>query len=274
MNTPDKAPSFDEGLTAQMRGDFRSAIEIFERVLEAHPTSAAAYHQMGRCYVKLGEFDKGIECLETTVRLGPNRIPARLDSGMLYLYVNDIAKAKVQFLRVLALDSSSVKAMSGLGMVHYHEKDLGKAISLFQDACALNPSTFACHYHLAKIHYALKNPAGVQEETRQSAAICQDLIRTRPEQPEGYFFLAETFMVQEEYRPALQNYLIAKDFSADGVMHFFAFGLHYTLVDDYLGIAACYNILGENRYARYFGELTLKIDSGNEEAKRFAAIEG
>jgi len=274
MDTSNKASSFDEGLTAQMRGDFSSAIEIFERVLETHPTSAAAYHHMGRCYVRLGEFDRAIECLETAVRLGPNRIPARLDAGMLYLYMREIAKAKVQFLRALALDSSNVKAMSGLGMVHYHEKDLGKAISLFQDACALNPSHFACHYYLARIHHALKNPAGVQEEARHSAAICQDLIRTRPEQPEGYFFLAETFMVLEDYRMALQNYLIAKDFAADGVMHFFAFGLHYTLVGNYLGIAACYTMLGEHRYARYFGELTLQLDSGNEEAKRFAAIEG
>ncbi|UCD58098.1 MAG: tetratricopeptide repeat protein [Candidatus Hydrogenedentota bacterium] len=273
MNASEKTPSFDEGLTAQMRGDFDSAIAIFERVVEEKPTSTPAHHQMGRCHMKLGNFAKAIECLETTVRLGPDRIAARLDLGMLHLAVRNIPKAKAQFLRALGLNSSNVKAMSGLGIVHYHEKDFGKAISQLQDACALNPSNFACHYYLAKIHRDLKNPAGVREEALKAAAICQGLIRTRSEQPEGYFFLGETLVLQEEFRPALQNYLIAKDFSPKDVLQFFAFGLHYTLVDNYLGIARCYKVLGENRYARYFGQLTLKVDSYNEEAKQFAAIE-
>lgn len=255
-----------------MRGDFGSAITIFERVVEEHPANAAAYHQMGRCYMKLGEFRKALECLETTTRLGPNRIAARLDLGMLYLIGDNVPAAKAQFLRALSLNDSNVKAMTGLGIVHYTERDLGKAISQLQNACALNPASFAGHYYLAKIHKALQNPAGVHEEALKAAAICQGLIRTRPEQPEGYFYLAETFVLQEDYRPALQNYLIARDFSPKGVVHFFGFGLHYHIVDNYLGIARCYNLLGEKRYARYFGQLTLKIDPENEEANVLAAL--
>ena len=79
-------------------------------------------------------------------------------------------------------------------------------------------------------------------------------------------------MLQQEYRLALQNYLIARDFSPEGIMHFFAFGMHYTLVDNYLGIARCYVKLGENRYARYFGQLTLSIDADNKGAKEFASL--
>ncbi len=272
MNKSKDTPSFDEGLTAQMRGDLESAIAIFERVIEEKPKDPAAYHQVGRCHMKRGAFEKGIGCIEAAVRLGPERIPARLDLGMLHLAVGNIAKAKVQLLRALSLNESNVKAMAGLGIVYYHEKDYGKAISQFQDACSLNPSNFACHYYLARIHKILKNPAGVQEEGLKASAICHGLIRMRSEQPEGYFFLAETFMLLEEHRPALQNYLIGKDFSPEGVKHFFAFGMHYTLMGNYLGIARCYEILGEISYSRYFGQLTIKIDPGNKEAERFAAL--
>jgi tetratricopeptide (TPR) repeat protein len=273
MNTTRKSGTFDDGLTAQMRGDFSSAISIFVQVIEGHPTSAAAYHQMGRCHMKLGDFAKAIACFETAIRLGPDRIAARLDLGMLYLTERDLPKAKAQFLRALGINGSNVKAMSGLGIIYYYEKDFGKAISQLQDACALNPSSFAAHLYMAKIHEALKNPPGVSQEALKSAAICHGLIRTRPEQPEGYFFLAETFTLQGERQPALRNYLIAKDFSPAGCMHFFAFGLHYTLVDNYLWIARCYMLLGEKRYARYFGQLTLKLDPTNQEAKEIVAVE-
>jgi anaphase-promoting complex subunit 3 len=267
-----KVVSFDEGLTAQMRGEFDAAIAIFKRVIDEHPANAASYHQLGRCHMKLGAFDEAIKCLGTAVRLGPDRIAARLDLGMLYLAAGDVPKAKSQFLRALSRNDSNVKAMAGLGIVHYHEGDLGKAISQFQDACGLNPSNFACHFYLAKVHQALNNPAGMREEALKSAAICHGLIRMRSEKPEGYFFLAETFVVRQEMKAALQNYLIAKDFSPKDALNFFAFGLHYTLVENYLGIARCYEKLGENEYARYFGQLTLKLDSGNEEANRFASI--
>lgn len=271
MNASKRNPTFDEGLTAKMRGDYAGAISIFNRVLEEHPTSAAAYHQLGRCYMKLGDLESAIERLETAISLGPDRIAARLDAGMLYLSVGDVQRARAQFLRALKLNSSNVKAMAGLGMAYYQDQDYGKAISQFQNACGLNPSNFVCHFYLARIHKALKNEAGVAEEAIKSAAICQGLIRTRPDQPEGYFFLAETFMLQDDYRSALQNYLIAKDFSAEGVMVFFAFGLSYTVIDNYLGIARCYHLLGESRYARYFGELTLRLDPANEEATQFVS---
>jgi hypothetical protein len=43
-------------------------------------------------------------------------------------------------------------------------------------------------------------------------------------------------------------------------------------MDLYLGIARCYKQLGENRYARYFGQLILKMDPNNGEAKQFASV--
>jgi tetratricopeptide (TPR) repeat protein len=274
MNESGEGTSYDEGLTAHMRGDFDEAIAIFERVVEEHPASAAAYHQMGRCHMKLGDFQMAIKHLETAVRIGPDRTAARLDLGTLYIAVDEIHKAKVQFMRALSRSGSNVKAMAALGIAHFLEGEHGKAISQFQDAIELNPSNFACHYYLAKVHQALKNPAGMQEEAPKSAAICQSLIRVRSEQPEGYYFLGQTYVLQEETRAALQNYLIAKDFSPDDAVHFFAFGLHYTRVDNYLGIARCYEKLGEKEYARYFGQMTLRLDSDNEEAKRFASLEG
>ena len=273
MNDSRRTPSFDEGLTAQVRGDFEAAIAIFEEVIKKHPANAAAYHQIGRCHMRLGALDKAIEHLEEAVRLGPDRIPARLDLGLLYIAMNDVSKAKTQFMHALSRNSSNVKAITSLGMTHFYEKQFGKAISRLEEASILNPSNFAAHYYLAKTHRILKNADGVQEEALKSAAICRDLIRVRTEQPEGYFFLAETFVLQKEYRPALQNYLIARDFSPEGAVHFFAFGLHYSLVDNYMGIARCYRRLGENRYARYFGQLMLKMDADSEEAKKYASLE-
>jgi tetratricopeptide (TPR) repeat protein len=273
MNELKKAASFDEGLTAQVRGDFDAAIAIFEEVINKHPANAAAYHQAGRCHMRLGALDRAIENLETAVRLGPDRIPARLDLGLLYLAMSDVSKAKAQFLHALSRNSSNVKVITSLGIAHFHEKDFGKAISRLQEANTLNPSNFASHFYLARTHRALENPDGVQGEALRSAAICRDLIRVRTEQPEGYYFLGETFVLQREFRLALQNFLIARDFSPEGALHFFAFGLHYTLLDNYIGIARCYRRLGENRYARYFGQLILKMDTANEEAKKYASLE-
>jgi tetratricopeptide (TPR) repeat protein len=267
MKESSKKSTFDDGLTAQMKGDLEGAVSIFEQVIRESPTNAAAHHQLGRCHMKRGEFDRAIQDFETTVKLGPERIAARLDLGMLCLAMGAVSKAKAQFVKAISLSNSNVKALAGLGIVHYHERDYGKAIAQLQEACALNPSNFASHFYLAKIHKLLNNTAGLMEEALKASAICQGLIRARSEQPEGYFFLAETFMLQEEYKPALQNYLIARDLSPKGVTNFFAFGLHYSLIDNYLGAARSYQKLGEHTYARYFAQLVLKLHPLNEDAK-------
>jgi cytochrome c-type biogenesis protein CcmH/NrfG len=270
MSESPKTPTFDEGITAQMKGDLEGAIAIFQQVIEQHPANAGAHHQLGRCFMKRGEFDKAIQSLEITIRIGPDRIAARLDLGTLYLAVKETSKAKAQFLKALSLSRSNVKALSGLGIVHYYEKDYGKAIAQFQEASTLNPANFASHLYLAKIYKTLGNASGIMEEALKAAAICHSLIKARPEQPEGYFFLGETFVLQEEYKAALQNYLIARDFSPKEAINFFAFGLYYSLIDNYLGIARCYKILGEKTYARYFVQLVLKLDPSNEDAKGFS----
>jgi tetratricopeptide (TPR) repeat protein len=266
------ATSYDEGLTAHMRGDFAEAISIFERVVEESPTSTAAYHQMGRCHMKLGDLKKAVECFEVAVRLGPDRIATRLDLGALLVATGEYSKAKAQYMRALKRSESNVKAMAGLGIAYFSEGDYGRAIAQLQSACGQNPSNFACHLYMARIHKALNNLDGLAEESLKSSSICQGLIRMRSEQPEGYYFLAETYVLQGETRGALRNYLIARDYSPKSAMHFFAFGLHYTRADNYLGIARCYEQMGEREYARYFGRLTLKLDGENSEAKRFASL--
>ena len=67
MKTPKDTPSFDEGLTAQMRGDLESAITIFERVIEERPKDPSAYHQVGRCHMKRGAFEKVLQFTEAKI---------------------------------------------------------------------------------------------------------------------------------------------------------------------------------------------------------------
>ena len=55
---------YDEGLTASMKGDMARAVQCFEKAVRLDNTFAAAYHQLGKCYLRLGQAQQAIDLLQ------------------------------------------------------------------------------------------------------------------------------------------------------------------------------------------------------------------
>ena len=65
------AALFQEAYEAQMRGDLREAVRLYERSLEAHPT-AEAHTFLGWTWSFLGDLDRGHRLLQARDRGGPD----------------------------------------------------------------------------------------------------------------------------------------------------------------------------------------------------------
>ena len=63
---------FAEGRIAEIRGDYRKAIERFEKEAAATPTDPAVHLYIGRCQRKLGEYEKASTSLTKTLKVLPN----------------------------------------------------------------------------------------------------------------------------------------------------------------------------------------------------------
>ena len=64
------AELFQEAYEAQMRGDLREAVRLYERSLEAQPT-AEAHTFLGWTWSFLGDLDRAIECCRRAIECDP-----------------------------------------------------------------------------------------------------------------------------------------------------------------------------------------------------------
>jgi tetratricopeptide (TPR) repeat protein len=72
-----------EGRIAELRGDYRKAIERFEQQVAANPTDPLSHMYVGRCQRKLGDREKAEASLMRTLKLLPNHAEVLYELALL-----------------------------------------------------------------------------------------------------------------------------------------------------------------------------------------------
>ena len=91
----DNAESYyDDGVTASMKGDLKRAAKCFEQAIKKDASFIVAYHQLGKCYLRMGATPQAVSLLQRVVNHMPSKAPFRLDLGQAYLAAGDLPHAK------------------------------------------------------------------------------------------------------------------------------------------------------------------------------------
>ena len=118
---------YDEGLTAVMKGDVKRAIEFFMHAIKLDSSFIMAYHQLGRCFLRVGQTERAVHVLQQVLARKPNLIPARIDLGYALLQHGNVTEARVQFSQVVQVQAGSSKGHLGLAHVEF---ELGKDLKM------------------------------------------------------------------------------------------------------------------------------------------------
>lgn len=264
--------SYDMGVTAQMRGDLNSAIETFKAIISREPSFLPAHYQLGKCFLKAGKLQEAVEHLEKATLMKSGRITPLLDLANAYLYLNQLDKASDKFHQVLLWSKNNLKALTGLGQVHFHQGNYGKALSFISQALESGDRNFSAHFMLGQIHNQLNNPKKAKEELIKASECCYQLIKTSPDQPEGYLLLAEVKRCLGEIQEALENYESWEQFANSSAGSFFAFGLCFKTTDILYNMALCYQYQREMDKVKKVTQKILLLDPAHEPAKQLASL--
>lgn len=134
------AELFQQAYEAQMRGDLREAIALYERSLAEHPT-AEAHTFLGWTWSFLGDLDRAIACCKRAIEVDPTFGNPYNDIGA-YLIERGELDAAIPWLEQ-AKQATRYEAPQyprfNLGRVYLAREMLGAALREFEEALSVQP---------------------------------------------------------------------------------------------------------------------------------------
>ncbi len=113
--TPDPQQLFAEGIRAQQRGDFQTAIRDYQEFLKLRPNSFQAEVNLGAALVHEGQFDAAIALYRSALSQTPGNNAVLLDLALAYYKKGDLSQAQEQFTALNRAEPDNVQVATLLG---------------------------------------------------------------------------------------------------------------------------------------------------------------
>lgn len=254
---------YDDGLTASMKGEVARAVQCFERAIQLDGAFLAAYHHLGKCYMRIGETERAVKLLEQVVARKPKQIPPRLDLGYALLGAGRADQARQQFAHIMAAEPANPRALLGLAHVCFHEADWGNAVAHAGAALEHGGSNFGALFILGRAAKLADCAELAEQSLKQAEALMEKSVELNPDQPEGYYLGGEVCFAQERYQAALEHYRAAEDRCGADTIHS-AFGENFSRTDILAKQGLCHQRLGRIDRARELGKAIVAADPNHK----------
>lgn len=195
---------FSMGEAQSLDGSHQKAIESFKLVLVYDANSAQVNLRLAAEYVKIGKITEALDYAEKSVALNPRFIDARLLLGGLFSTLKTYDKAIAQYEQVLKLEPHNTEAPMYIGAVYAEQKQFDRAIKYF-DKLARNldyTTPFLAWYYVGRIRSEQtgKNNLKLAEEAFKKA------LELRPEHVESILALGQLYTKDDQENKALVLY--------------------------------------------------------------------
>jgi len=263
---------YDEGLTASMKGDFEQAIGLFERAIQLDNSLSAAYHQLGKCYLRLGKAQKAVNFISQVTAKRPNQIPAQLDLANAYLALNDVKRAQDIFEGVVSARPTNPRGHLGLAQCAFELGRWDETIIYTNNAINTGGSSFGAFFLLGRAALAAGNEMMMIEAFQRADAILEKAIESSPEAPEAYYFRGELYFAQGDFPKALEMFQETESYIKSD-KHYAAFGAQFTLIDVLAKQAICHKQRSNMEGARAIAERIVEKEPGHPVARAILGAE-
>lgn len=131
---------FSEGMRDFKKGEYREAIEDFDKALRMRPNYVEAHYFMGLSFQKMGRFEDAERAFVEAIRYDSRYLPARESLGLLLFDSKRYKQAEEQLEMAKSLGSTMPLVYYVLGEIEMKEKECNKAIAAYREALRLDPS--------------------------------------------------------------------------------------------------------------------------------------
>lgn len=113
-------------------GDFKAAVDIYEKALKEYPANHVLWIRLGNAYKAENNLGKAKSSFEKALEVDPNCSDALFNLGLVYAEQKELAKAKEMFKKSIATNSENAFAYYALGLTYERENNIDEAIKSYE----------------------------------------------------------------------------------------------------------------------------------------------
>lgn len=125
---------------ASTRGDYQTAVNICQRIVEVSPQDSNAWNMLGRSLLALNEPEAAANALETSIKLYPANSMAYNNLGLALWRQYKYDDAAVQFRKQIVINADDHYAHSNLGMMLRDQRKCKEAMPELEKGLAISPN--------------------------------------------------------------------------------------------------------------------------------------
>ncbi|MFQ5586225.1 MAG: tetratricopeptide repeat protein, partial [Thermodesulfobacteriota bacterium] len=138
-------------------GNYKLAIEDFNKSIAINPQYEKAYSNRGNIYYRLGNNRQALLDFNTALELDPQYEHGYYNRGTLYLSSGNYRQAIKDFSSVIDLNPQYATAYNNRGSAYHSLGDYHLAIKDFDKAIELNPYPAEFHYNRGVVYISMEN---------------------------------------------------------------------------------------------------------------------
>ena len=185
-------------------GDYRLALEKYQRALTINPDYDLATVNLAGAYRAMGDYTAAAVGYERYLEKDPKNAFVVYQLGELYLDMERLDEAEKTFRRAIALDERVASAENALGVVAFKRGQLDQAETHAKAALAVSADAKLAHYNLALIAEKRGQPAAAKAEYRQEIERQADAWKAAFNLARLHEQLGERVEAEQSYRKALE----------------------------------------------------------------------
>lgn len=115
-------------------GDYKNAIQAYNKHLEMKPSHEIAIYNRGRAYEELGQYEKAVNDFLRVIEINPRNIGAYLSYGKHFYREQDYQNAAFQFEKAYKLNTNSSQAATLLARAYHKAGKVQEAMEYYDVA--------------------------------------------------------------------------------------------------------------------------------------------
>jgi tetratricopeptide (TPR) repeat protein len=195
--TADPQKLFAEGIQAQQRGDYQTAIREYRECLKIRPNFFEVEVNLGAALVHEGQFDEAIEFYRSALTHGPGNTAVLLNLALAYYKKGDFAKAREHLEVLEKAEPENTQVAILLGDTENRLGNPSGAVSVLMPLESANSEN-------SDLEYVLGTALIASGQRREGVARIEKVAKEK-ESAEAYLLAGSTLLQLNEFARAQDN---------------------------------------------------------------------